>query len=289
FLPNRWIDVDRLNSSLFRCEHLPEEKLVGIGQEKILRLYVRRPPLYQFVYETRIPNNGFITDFACGTKGDQLAYATSNAYGIEAYFAISYTMDDQYFVIGRAGGHISIVGVDEPTHYSFEAHENDIKAICCSKANPSLFYSGCADGFCKMWDYRAPNNCIPLSTSCRNDYSITHIDSDSYDRYIVTTSGGVKFDIWDVRRFSENISFNMQRNQRINLLDEIPLFNKVFDIITGGIVREFRKDCREVYDCSWHPNQNEIVTVSVSSLIECKNKEWLGLAFRNKLSDHFHK
>ncbi|CAG9533998.1 unnamed protein product [Cercopithifilaria johnstoni] len=215
-------NIDRLNSGLFRCIHLPDEKLIGIGQEKNLRLYVRRPPYYKFSYETHVPDDGFITDFVCNARGDQLAYTISDDQFFdgenfrEAYFSISYTMDDQHFVIGRAGGYISI----------FEAHENDIKAICCSKVNPSIFYSGCSNGFCKMWDYRTPNNCIPLATSTGNDYSITHIDSDSYDRYIVTTSGRVKFNIWDVRRFSENISFNMQQRQRTNLLDEISYFDK---------------------------------------------------------------
>ncbi|VBB33250.1 unnamed protein product [Acanthocheilonema viteae] len=334
FLPNKWIDIDRLDSTLFRCIHLPEEKLVCIGQEKNLRLYVRRPPYYQFVYETHIPDDGFITDLACSTKCDQLAYVTSNACvfycslnqideGIlrwnrfqpeqetlsrrrEEYFSISYTMDDQYFVIGKTDGNIIIVGTDESTYYSFVAHDNDIKAICCSKANPSIFYSGCNDGFCKMWDYRTSNKCIPLATSSGNNYAITHIDSDSYDRYIVTTSGGVKFDIWDVRRFSENISFNVQQRKKTNLLEEISYFDRAmtaekdnlsavfwqakfsprntghryvycgsnigrisfFDIITGEVVREFTKDYREVYDCSWHPNQNEII------------QNWLWIAFR---------
>ncbi|CAG9533999.1 unnamed protein product [Cercopithifilaria johnstoni] len=235
-------NIDRLNSGLFRCIHLPDEKLIGIGQEKNLRLYVRRPPYYKFSYETHVPDDGFITDFVCNARVfycslDEIDEGILQWHRLqpergtllrrrEAYFSISYTMDDQHFVIGRAGGYISIVGTDEPTHYSFEAHENDIKAICCSKVNPSIFYSGCSNGFCKMWDYRTPNNCIPLATSTGNDYSITHIDSDSYDRYIVTTSGRVKFNIWDVRRFSENISFNMQQRQRTNLLDEISYFDK---------------------------------------------------------------
>ncbi|VDO47847.1 unnamed protein product [Brugia timori] len=107
-------------------------------------------------------------------------------------------MDDQNLVIGRAGGRISIVG--------FDGHENDVKAIHCSKANPNLFYSGCSDGFCKMWDCRTPNKSIPLASSFTNDYAITHIDCDTFDRYVVITSGGVKFDILDVRQFSE-VSF----------------------------------------------------------------------------------
>ncbi|KAK6102893.1 WD domain G-beta repeat family protein [Brugia pahangi] len=140
-------------------------------------------------------------------------------------------MDDQNLVIGRAGGRISIVGVDEHTHYSFDGHENDVKAIHCSKANPNLFYSGCGDGFCKMWDCRTPNKSIPLASSLTNDYAITHIDCDTYDRYIVITSGGVKFDILDVRQFSEVISFDIkQKHQEPNLWGDIPTFYKGYHL-----------------------------------------------------------
>ncbi|KAK6102892.1 hypothetical protein QQG55_10305 [Brugia pahangi] len=82
FLPNKWTDIDKLDSGLFRCIHLPNERFVTIGQDKSLRFYIRQPPRYQFVDQIGIPNNGFITDFARSTKGDQLAYTTSNAYGI---------------------------------------------------------------------------------------------------------------------------------------------------------------------------------------------------------------
>ncbi|CAG9534000.1 unnamed protein product [Cercopithifilaria johnstoni] len=40
----------------------------------------------------------------------------------------------------------------------------------------------------------------------------------------------------------------------------------IFDVITGEPVREFAANYREVYDCSWHPDQNEIVSVSVRSI-----------------------
>lgn len=60
----------------------------------------------------------------------------------EAYFAINYTMDDQYFIIGRAGGNISIVGVDEPSHYSvcFFYHLNFLIIPCLLKL---FFHSKC--------------------------------------------------------------------------------------------------------------------------------------------------
>uniref|UniRef100_A0A0R3RY45 WD_REPEATS_REGION domain-containing protein n=1 Tax=Elaeophora elaphi TaxID=1147741 RepID=A0A0R3RY45_9BILA len=187
-------------------------------------------------------------------------------------------MDDQYLIVGRAGGRISIVGIQEPTHYSFKGHENDIKAICCSKANPNIFYSGCTEGLCKMWDYRTSNSCGTLAASATNGFAIINIDSDSYDRYIVTTSGGVKFDIWDVRRFSERanlsavfwqVKFSPQRtgHRYVYYGGNVGRIS-IFDILTGRIAREFNKSYREVYDCSWHPDENEIVTVSVRSLIE---------------------
>ncbi|EFO12806.1 hypothetical protein LOAG_15727, partial [Loa loa] len=80
FLPNKWKVIDKLNSGLFRCIHLPEERLVAIGQDKNLRFYIRQPLRYQFITQEPVPNNGFITDFVRSTKGDQLAYTTTNAY-----------------------------------------------------------------------------------------------------------------------------------------------------------------------------------------------------------------
>uniref|UniRef100_A0A0R3RP32 Tub domain-containing protein n=1 Tax=Elaeophora elaphi TaxID=1147741 RepID=A0A0R3RP32_9BILA len=99
FLPNKWTDIDRLHLGLFRCVHLPEEKLVCISQGKChfeilsvknLYVYFRQSSRYQFLYKIRIPNNGFITDFARNTKGDQLAYATCSVYGIVFFILYHY-------------------------------------------------------------------------------------------------------------------------------------------------------------------------------------------------------
>uniref|UniRef100_A0A915Q8B3 Uncharacterized protein n=1 Tax=Setaria digitata TaxID=48799 RepID=A0A915Q8B3_9BILA len=219
------------------------------------------------------------------------------------YFSICYTVDDEHLVIGRTAGRISIIGTNQPTHTSFIAHENDIKAVRCSKINPNIFYSGDVDGYCKMWDDRVPhsNYKAPLAMSTMSNYSITNIDVDNYDRYLVTTSAAIKFDIWDLRRLSENNLLGMRRREennpsatpvylhnamRITKDDMTALFWQVkfspprtgnryiyscgntgyvniFDIMTGAVVREFRPDYSTVCDCSWHPNENEIVTVTV--------------------------
>ncbi|VDN86368.1 unnamed protein product, partial [Brugia pahangi] len=54
-----------------------------------------------------------------------------------------------------------------------------------------------------LWDDRALNNNTPLAISAGNGYSISHIDGDSYNKYIVTTSIGGTIAVWDLRRFSE--------------------------------------------------------------------------------------
>lgn len=43
----------------------------------------------------------------------------------------------------------------------------------------------------------------------------------------------------------------------------------VYDILTGGIVRILDGHKSVVRDCCWHPDENEIITVSVSSAINC--------------------
>ncbi|KAL3993745.1 hypothetical protein ACH3XW_18840 [Acanthocheilonema viteae] len=37
----------------------------------------------------------------------------------------------------------------------------------------------------------------------------------------------------------------------------------IFDIMTGEIIRSFRKCRREIHDCSWHPNDNEIISTAL--------------------------
>ncbi|EFO14805.2 hypothetical protein LOAG_13711 [Loa loa] len=114
-------------------------------------------------------------------------------------------------IVGGAGGYVTIIDIEQSSHDSFCAHQSDIKAIYCSKANPHLFCSGGIDGCCKLWDDRALNDNIPIAISAGNEYSISYIDGDSYDKYIVTTSIGGTIAIWDLRRFSENLPFNIQQ------------------------------------------------------------------------------
>ncbi|VDM13869.1 unnamed protein product, partial [Wuchereria bancrofti] len=106
----------------------------------------------------------------------------------------------------------------------FCAHQSDVKAIHCSKADPHLFCSGSIDGCCKLWDDRALNNNTPLAISAGSGYSISHIDGDSYNKYIVTTSIGGTIAVWDLRRFSENLPFNVQQKES-NQYEEIPRFD----------------------------------------------------------------
>uniref|UniRef100_A0A915Q8E2 DUF2415 domain-containing protein n=1 Tax=Setaria digitata TaxID=48799 RepID=A0A915Q8E2_9BILA len=275
------------DSELFRCLHLPSEGLVTLSQEKLLRYYIRERSEYELTKQFCLPNReGVVTDLARSFRGDR-----------EAYFSVRYTLDDEHLVVGGTGGYVNIIGSDHPTCYSFNAHQSDVRAICCSKANPHIFYSGSVDGQCKIWDDRSLNDSIPLAITSRSGYSVTYIDSDSYDRYMVVTTLGETIDIWDLRRIPENLPQRQTTELRFDTALRIKAKNilevfwrakfspqrtghryiycgsdgghiYVFDILTNQIVREFRKCRREVRDCSWHPNDCEIISVSVG-LINC--------------------
>ncbi|VIO92924.1 conserved hypothetical protein [Brugia malayi] len=313
FLPNQWTLITTMDSELFRCLHLPNETFVTLAKDKWLRFYVRKQSEYELKNTIRLPDKeGLVTDLTRSTRGDQLAYTASNAYlyhsyinqidhdsnwnvfhtpplppvrGWEAYFSVRYTLDDKYLIVGGAGGY-------------FCAHQNDVKAIHCSKADPHLFCSGSSDGCCKLWDDRALNNNTPLAISAGNGYSISHIDGDSYNKYIVTTSIGGTIAVWDLRRFSENLPLNVHQKESH---EEIPRFNTalkikggntleifwqakispertghryiycgsdsgcvyVFDIVSGQSTYSFRKCYIGIHDCSWHPTDNEIISVSL--------------------------
>ncbi|VDM91887.1 unnamed protein product [Litomosoides sigmodontis] len=206
--------------------------------------------------------------------------------GWESYFSLCYTSDGEHVIVGGSGGY-------------FCAHRSDVKAIHCSKADRHFFCTGSTDGSCKLWDDRALYNNIPVAVCTGDGYSISHIDGDSYDRYICATTVGGAITIWDSRRFSQNSLFNVQQEEAIqrggaysNIAlkmegqNTLEIFWRakfspegtghryiycgsgsghvyIFDIMTGEVIRLFRKCKAEVQDCSWNPNDNEVISVAL--------------------------
>lgn len=57
--------------------------------------------------------------------------------------------------------------------------------------------------FIKLWDDRTFYESVPVAISAGSGHSISYIDGDSYDKYIITTSAVGIVAVWDLRRFTE--------------------------------------------------------------------------------------
>ncbi|VDM92842.1 unnamed protein product, partial [Onchocerca ochengi] len=332
FFPNRDETTRVTSVALLRCFHLPNERLFTLSQDNILRFHMRqKSQRYRLLNSYNAPSRyRIITDITRSTKGDHLAYTTLDSYLY--YFHVnrinepmrwnlfhlvqpntfswnicsnvSFNMEDNYLFVVESGGQLGVIRIDIPRHhrFSFNAHRKDILAVGSSKCNPGIFYTAASDGLWKVWDNRSSRNVYPVQLSFTPSYNIAHIDSDSQDKYIVTTSCcGTRIDVWDLR-FPANEPFEnyQQQNVReaISILssghisiktgrrrDEEEFFLRakfspqitghryiyvtssigylyIFDIVTGE-VRSFHQQGTLIYNSSWHPDNSEISCVTV--------------------------
>ncbi|KAM3720318.1 DDB1- and CUL4-associated factor [Dirofilaria immitis] len=351
YLPNQRALIETVNTKTFCCLYLPGNRIVTASQDDKLRFYIRQEklqPKYKVLGPTNyysVPDVGWsILDLALNSLGNQIAYSTwsdsihfaavdnlnnhlhwNTFHGAEippsrssrfAYFSLRYSMDDRYLIAGGSDGFIYMFAHVEPRLQMFQAHQDDVNAVCCNKANPHIFYSGSDDGLCKVWDTRlVGSTSVPVGVFAGHRDGITYIDAHGNDRYILTNSKDQTIKIWDLRRFSssnaEKITLNAVRRQRWDYrYQHIPqIFQSVgplegdgslltfrghsvqhtlirakfspertgfryvytgstegnlyiYDILTGEIVRTLDGHRSVVRDCCWHPDENEIITVS---------------------------
>ncbi|MCP9264081.1 hypothetical protein DINM_007356 [Dirofilaria immitis] len=326
FFPNREETTRITSYALLRCLHLPDEKLVTLSQDNTLRFHIRqKPPHYKLLSSHNVPSEyHIITDITRNTRGDYLAYTTldanlyyfhidridqpmrwnlfhllqRNALSWNVCSNVSFNMDDKYLLVVESGGQLGVIRVDIARHhrFSFHAHQTDILAVSTAKASPNIFTLQ----LLMVWDNRSARNNYPVQLSATPSYDIAHFDSDSQDRYIVTTSAcGTRIDIWDLR-FLENRPFEIYRQQ--NLQDEMSNLSigtrpseteeyffrakfspqitgnryiyfttsvgylHVLDIATGE-ERNFHQQGTLIYNSSWHPENSEITCATLSGAI----------------------
>ncbi|CAG9532501.1 unnamed protein product [Cercopithifilaria johnstoni] len=322
FFPNRDDMISVSQCTLLRCMHLNSDRLVSLSQDNILNFHLRNSSQhYELLNRTDLPSaNSNVVDIASGSMGEHLAYTTLDAYvyyfhidrirqaarwnlfhAIQPIAAlrwnicssICFNMDDNYLLVVEAGGRISIISTKEPSRYSFQAHQRDISAISSSKVNPNIFYTGSPDGFWKVWDSRSNSNRVPVQMhASRSLYNVANIDSDSQDKYVVTSyTSGTRIDAWDLRFFG-NQPFVIYRDEdeattpfargmsnksdflwRARFSPQITGHRYVyansssgniyiFDITTGETQRLHRHGTL-ICDSTWHPNISEIACGTV--------------------------
>uniref|UniRef100_A0A8R1TJU8 DDB1- and CUL4-associated factor 11 n=1 Tax=Onchocerca volvulus TaxID=6282 RepID=A0A8R1TJU8_ONCVO len=351
YLLNQRALIETVDTKTFCCLYLPGNRIVTASQDDKLRFYLRQDRLqskYTVVGSPEhysVPDLGWsFLDLTLNSIGNQIAYSTwsdsiyytaiddlnddlywNQLTGVEippsrssrfAYFSLRYNMDDHYLIAGGSDGFIYMFAHVEPRLQMFQAHQDDVNAICCSKTNPYVFCSGSDDGLCKVWDTRlVGNTTLPVGIFAGHRDGITYIDAHGNDRYILTNSKDQTIKIWDLRRFSsrdaEKVTLNAVRRQRWDYrYQHIPqIFHSVgplegdgslltfrghsvqhtlirakfspertgfryvytgstegnvyiYDILTGEIVRALDGHKSVVRDCCWHPDENEIITVS---------------------------
>uniref|UniRef100_A0A915Q1Q4 Uncharacterized protein n=1 Tax=Setaria digitata TaxID=48799 RepID=A0A915Q1Q4_9BILA len=350
-LPNQRALIETVNTKTFCCLYLPHNRIVTASQDDKLRFYMRHDQLqsrYILIGPANhysVPDVGWsILDLTINSIGSQIAYSTwsdsihyasidklsdhlqwNTFYGAEispsrssrfAYFSLRFNMDDRYLIAGGSDGFVYMFSHVRPRLQMFQAHQDDVNAIYCSKSNPHVFCSGSDDGLCKVWDIRlVGSTSLPVGVFAGHRDGITYIDGHGDDRYVLTNSKDQTIKIWDLRRFSssdaEKVTLNAVRRQRWDYRYQHipPIFQSVgplegdgslltfrghsvqhtlirakfspertgfryvytgstegnlyiYDILTGEIVRTLDGHRSVVRDCCWHPDENEIITVS---------------------------
>ncbi|VBB28039.1 unnamed protein product [Acanthocheilonema viteae] len=315
FFPNRDEIISVSHCTLLRCMHLKFDRLVSLSQDNILTFHMRKSPQhYELLNRSDLPSaNCNVVDITRSSMGEHLAYTTldANVYCFHidrirqaarwnlfhtlqpiaalrwnVCSSLCFNMDDNYLLVVESGGR-------------FQAHQRDITAISCSKVNPNIFYTGSSDGFWKVWDSRSNSNRIPvLMTATRSSSNVANIDSDSQDKYVVTSSTcGSRIDAWDLR-FFENQPFNIYRQEdevTTHFGREIESNDKseflwrarfspqisghryvyanssrgyicIFDI-TAGKMEKLHKQGSLLCDSTWHPDNFEIACGTLSGAI----------------------
>ena len=99
------------------------------------------------------------------------------------------------------------------THRANNHHE-DVNAVCYSRSNSNLVFSGGDDGIVTCWDSRLfGNNDSPVGYLAGHREGITYIDTKSDGYTVLTNSKDQTIKIWDIRKFSDEQEAHRYQNQ----------------------------------------------------------------------------
>jgi hypothetical protein len=144
----------------------------------------------------------------CSLAGDEITQTPLDLRPPEdsfATFGIFYTPDGASVAASGSDGCVYVYDLCRQERVlKIPAHEDHANALCCSRENPSIMYSGGDDGLCRIWDRRETDEkkarAVGLFAGHRD--GLTFIDAKSDGRYIITNSKDQSVKLWDLRKFS---------------------------------------------------------------------------------------
>ncbi|VDN06142.1 unnamed protein product [Thelazia callipaeda] len=265
FLPDKSTVDDHCRYELCRCLFLPNGEFIALGSvppRRTIRVYHRQLTKYSLFKEIYLPGTGPVTDLALSNRGDRIAVATFEAFLLhvprdkfyegsrwntfraqppseigglmslrEAYYSLSYSLDDEHIVIAGSYGLITIINTQDYSYSLHRAHISNISSVSCSHINPHIFYSSSTDGFFKIWDKRLLRDDIPVALSSKNDSAISNIDIDDQDMYLVASNHNNVINIWDLRLLNkvQVVNWTSDYSKMVKLWE---LFEIEFEFIT---------------------------------------------------------
>jgi len=153
-------------------------------------------------------------------RQDTTPIALPNIYGEHqvhsAIFSCSYSPDGKRIIGGSRNGILYQFDLERAESMCHIANrkEEDVNAICYSKENPNLVFSGGDDGILTCWDSRlfgSPDS--PVGYLAGHSEGVTYIDTASDGYSLLTNSKDQTIKIWDVRNFSDENSAIQQQSR----------------------------------------------------------------------------
>ncbi|KAG8009371.1 DDB1-and CUL4-associated factor 11 [Nibea albiflora] len=148
-----------------------------------------------------------------------------------------------------------------------DAHEDDVNAVAFADSSSQLLFSGSDDALCKVWDRRTlrEDRPQPVGQLAGHRDGITFIHSKGDARYLISNSKDQSIKLWDVRKFSpkEGLAASRLAVTQQNWdyrWQQVP--QRVYDVLTGGVVSRLSGHDACVRDVSWHPYEDNIVSSS---------------------------
>eukprot|EP00045_Choanoeca_perplexa_P010361 m.104511 g.104511 ORF g.104511 m.104511 type:complete len:501 (-) comp15250_c0_seq1:2836-4338(-) len=120
-------------------------------------------------------------------------------------FSIRFSSDSREVICGTNTAQVMVYDCvrDERT-VAFDAHVDDINAVCFADSSTNILISGSDDCLAKVWDRRIvnENNPQPVGTMKGHRHGITFLDAKGDGTYFLSQGKDHCIKLWDIRKMS---------------------------------------------------------------------------------------
>lgn len=185
-----------------------------------------------------------------------------------------------------------------------EAHADDVNAVCFLDNSCQVIVSGSDDNLCKLWDRRvSSDDSKPIGALKGHLNGISYLDSKGDGIHFISNSKDHTVKLWDMRKmipeeeavpfFSGDIGHLSDSSKDCSIMTYTyhyviktlirckfsPLHTtgqmyiycgsydgiiRIYDVLTGNVVKELVDHGNLIRDVDWHPYKNEMVSSSWS-------------------------